>query len=88
MAKAYACDRCGDLFKNEDHESKISVVLENGTPFGLDFGNSNVFISLCPKCRASFQKWWDIDAVHKTTDSDCPPIVHNLYEANEEYEDE
>lgn len=87
MAKAYVCDRCGDLFKNEDFEEKVPVILENGTPFGIEIGNSHTYISLCPKCRAGFQKWWDTDAVHKTTDSNCPPIVHTLYEKNEEYED-
>jgi len=87
MARAYACDRCGDLFKNEDHEDKVPVVLENGTPFGIELGNATIYVSLCPKCRAGFQKWWDTDAVRKTTDSDCPPIVHTLYDVDKE-EDE
>ena len=88
MARAYSCDRCGKLFKMEDYESSVPVILENGTPFCIYFGNVSTYISLCPKCRAGFQKWWDTDAVRKTTDSNCPPMVHTLYEANEEYEDE
>ena len=89
MARAFACDRCGNLFKNEDHEDKVSVVLEDGAPFGIEFGDASIYVlSLCPKCRASFQRWWDTDAVHKTTDPNCPPIVHTLYETNEEYESE
>lgn len=88
MARAYACDRCGDLFKSEDYSDAVPVVLENGTPFSIDFGNANIYISICPKCRAGFQKWWDTDAVRKTTDPNCPPIVNTLYEENERYEDE
>jgi len=88
MARAFACDRCGKLFKNEDHEDNVPVVLENGTPFSIVFGDGSIYVSLCPTCRAGFQKWWDTDAVRKTTDPNCPPIVHTLYEANEEYESE
>lgn len=88
MARAYACDRCGDLFRSEDRCDTVPVVLENGTPFSIDFGNANVYTSLCPKCRAGFQKWWDEGAARKTTDPNCPPIVNTLYEKNEEYEED
>lgn len=88
MARAFACDRCGDLFKNEDREDKVRVVLENGNPYSMFFGDESGYLTICPKCRASFQKWWDTNAVRKTTDPDCPPIVHTLYQANEEYESE
>lgn len=84
MAKAYACDRCGELFKQSDYEYSVPIVLENNKEHNVDFGDSHTYVSLCPKCRASFQKWWDTDAVHKTTDYDCSPMVHTLYEANEE----
>lgn len=70
MAKAYACDRCGNLFKQSEHEDKVRVLLENGNNFGITFGNTQVYISLCPKCRTGFQKWWDIDAVNKITEPD------------------
>lgn len=86
MGRAFACDRCGDLFKNEDHEDKIPVVLEGGMPFSLGLEYANIYISLCPKCRAGFQKWWDTDAVHKTTDPDCPPMVETLYKVDNEDE--
>ena len=88
MGKAYSCDRCGKLFRNEDREDKVPVVLENGNPFCIYFGNETTYISICPRCRAGFQRWWDTDAVRKTTDPDCPLIVHTLYEANEEYEED
>ena len=83
MARAYSCDRCGDLFKSSEYDERVSVIMENGTPFRVGFGNTQVYISLCPKCRASFQKWWDTDAVHKTTDPDHPRLVDTLYEEDE-----
>ena len=70
MARAYSCDRCGKLFKQKDYENIVPVVLENGIPFGIYFGNANIYISLCPECRKGFQKWWDVDAVNKITELD------------------
>lgn len=86
MAKAYSCDRCGKLFKREHFADKVSVILENGNPFGICLGNASAYLSLCPTCRAGFQKWWDEEAVFKTTDKDgnCPPCVKTLYEVDEE----
>lgn len=81
MGRAYTCDRCGKLFKKEDWADKVSVILENGNPFGIDFGNTQLYISLCPKCRAEFQKWWDEGAYCKTTEHQC---VKTLYEEDEE----
>lgn len=83
MAKAYACDRCGELFKQSEYKDGVSVILENGTPFCINFGDE--YVHLCPKCRAGFQKWWDTDAIRKTTDD-----IHrcNIYEVPEENEDE
>lgn len=87
MAKAYACDRCGKLFKQSEYSQEVPVVLESDREFYVDLGNSQTYISLCPKCRAGFQKWWDEGAARKTTDG-----VHrcNIYEVPEEdeYEDE
>lgn len=74
MGKAYTCDRCCRLFKREDYAEKVSVVLESCIPFGIDFGNATVYISLCPSCRASFQRWWDKDAVHKVSDPKSPHV--------------
>ena len=68
MAKAYACDRCGELFTRHEYSETVPVVLESDREFGIDFGNTQTYISLCPKCRAGFQKWWDEGAVNKTTD--------------------
>lgn len=84
MAKAYACDRCGGLFKESDYSLKIPVILESDQESHIYFQNISAYISLCPKCRAGFQKWWDEDAAHKTTE-----YLHKctLYEVPEE-EDE
>ena len=85
MAKAYSCDRCGGLFKQSDYEPDILIVLESDREFNMDFSNAREFLSLCPTCRKSFQKWWDLDAVNKTTDD-----MHqcNIYEVPEENDDE
>ena len=84
MARAYACDRCGKLFPCTDFEETVPVVLESDREFYIDFGNTSVYISLCPTCRKSFQKWWDEGAMRKTTDG-----IHrcNIYEVPED-EDE
>lgn len=81
MAKAYSCDRCGKLFKREHFADKVSVILENGNPFGICLGNASAYLSLCPTCRAGFQKWWDEGAEFKTTEVSC---VTTLYEEDEE----
>lgn len=79
MGKAYVCDHCGELFKKNDYSGTVPVVLESHVPFYLAFVNTcNEYISLCPKCRASFQKWWDQEAVHKTTEARSG--VNTLYE--------
>ena len=78
MARAYACDRCGVLFKQNEFDDTIIVVLENNKEFCVDLGDTRTYISLCPKCRASFQKWWDEEAVHKTTEAHSG--VNTLYE--------
>lgn len=79
MARAYACDRCGELFKQREYSVTVPVVLESDREFDIDFGNGQIYISLCPKCRASFQKWWDESAAHKTTED--PHQQLTLYEA-------
>lgn len=89
MARAYACDRCGKLFKSKDLNYHVDVILECNTRYPLAFGrsDSNDALQICPKCRASFQKWWDDGAVNKTTDPQYK-YVTTLYEAPEEAEDE
>ena len=82
MAKAYACDRCGELFKQCECSFTIPVVLESDREYDMDLGNTQTYISLCPKCRAEFQKWWDDGAVHKTTDSQHQYMT-TLYEVDE-----
>lgn len=81
MAKAYVCDRCGELFKQSEYEPDIPIVLESDREINMDFGNCREYLSLCPTCRKSFQKWWDLDAARKTTD-----VIHkcNIYEVPEE----
>lgn len=53
MAKAYKCDRCGDLFDGEKRKDDIEVWKMNWrTPYnpkGQD---------LCLKCYESFERWW------------------------------
>ena len=83
MAKAYACDRCGELFKLCEHSVTIPVILESNKKYDMDLGDTQTYISLCPKCRAEFQKWWDEGAAHKTTE----PVhqdVTTLYEVTNE----
>lgn len=85
MAKAYACDRCSNLFRNESRADTVPVILESGNPFNIAFGNANTYIvNLCPKCREGFQRWWDEDAHFKTTEHQC---VRTLYDADEEAND-
>lgn len=88
MAKAYACDRCGDLFKSKDLNYHVDVVLECNVPFPMTFckSNGNEILSLCPKCRAGFQKWWNEEAVNKTTDFKYK-YVNTLYETEEDSND-
>lgn len=85
MANAYECDRCGELFKYSDYEDTVPVVLQSDQEFNVSIENTQVYISLCPRCRKSFQKWWDEGAARKTTDG-----MHrcNIYEVPEEDEDE
>lgn len=85
MGKAYVCDRCGELFKQRDYDDAVPVVLENDQEIHTSFGNSQIYVSLCPKCRIGFQKWWDSGAAYKTTDG-----IHkcNIYEVPEEDNDE
>ena len=85
MAKAYSCDRCGELFRMSDYDDAVPVVLESDREFNIDFGDTRTYISLCPKCRKSFQKWWDEGAACKTTDG-----IHrcNIYELSEEAKNE
>lgn len=81
MANAYACDRCGELFKLIDYAGTVPIVLESDREIETSFGNSQIFVSLCPTCRAGFQKWWDEGAVCKTT-----AHLHrcNIYEVPED----
>lgn len=85
MAKAYACDRCGELFRNSEYKDTVPVVLESDQELNVSLENDRVYISICPKCMTSFQKWWDTGAFHKTTDSKhkC-----NIYEVPEEDDNE
>lgn len=85
MAKAYSCDRCGDLFKQSDYDDAVPVVLENDQEIHIGFEHPQLYISLCPTCRKSFQKWWDLNAACKTTNG-----IHkcNIYEVPEEDKDE
>lgn len=85
MAKAYVCDRCGKLFKQIDFEGDIPVVLDSDKRINISLEHPQLYISICPNCRKSFQKWWDEGAAHKTTDGKhrC-----NIYEVPEENEDE
>ncbi len=85
MAKAYSCDRCGELFKQINYEGTVPVVLDNDRELEMSFGNSQVYVSLCPNCRAGFQSWWDEGATCKTTDG---KHQINIYEHNEEDENE
>lgn len=69
MAKAYACDRCGVLFKESDYKGFIPVILDDGVLFNVRFINlAGTQLALCPKCVESFRKWWNEDAAHKSTD--------------------
>ena len=83
MARAYVCDRCGDFFKSKDFIYHVDIILECNNCYPLTFGrsDSNDVLQICPKCRASFQKWWDEGAAHKTTE-----YLHKctLYEVPEE----
>lgn len=81
MANAYACDRCGNLFRKEGFADSVPVILENGDLFNIAFGNLNTYIvTLCPKCRAGFQKWWDESAYYRTIDHQG---AKTLYEEDE-----
>ena len=83
MAKAYACDRCGELFRESDSSDYVPVITESNVLFNARFINiAGTSLSLCPECRASFQKWWDDGAVHKTTEPKHQ-YVETLYEADE-----
>lgn len=83
MAKAYACDRCDELFRESDFSDYVPVILKNDVQFNARFINiSGTQLALCPKCRASFQKWWDEGAVHKTTEPRYQ-YVETLYEVDE-----
>lgn len=85
MGKAYVCDRCGKLFRKDDLSLHVDVILENKIGFPLAFGrtDNNEVLQICPKCRASFQKWWDEGAVYKTTEPNLVNI-HPLYEVDED----
>lgn len=85
MAKAYACDRCGELFKQIDYEDTVPVVLESDQEINISLDHPRLYITICPTCRKSFQKWWDEGAARKTTDG-----IHqcNIYEVPEEAKNE
>ena len=83
MGKAYTCDRCGNLFRNENRSDTVPVILENGNPFNVTFGNANTYIlNLCPKCRSGFQRWWDEGAYFKTSEHQCAKTLYDAYEEN------
>ena len=72
MAKAYACDRCGELFKESDYNSFSPVILDDGALFYLRFVNINsTQLAICPKCEESFRKWWNEDATNKKEENNA-----------------
>lgn len=60
MAKAYKCDRCGELYSEPPENVKIDSAGPITSVYFGDLGNwTSSKKDLCPRCAVDFKTWFE-----------------------------
>lgn len=60
MSKVYRCDRCGEIFGDNNELSGIKIGTATGKEVYSKIIRTGGYndLDVCPNCYNSFRKWW------------------------------